>query len=53
MYVLGPCKVRNETETKHIETKRNKICKVRNETKRDHTMNYKNLENHSSTSTSA
>jgi len=58
MYVLGPCKVRNETETKHIETKqnttkRNKICKERNETKRDHTMNPKNLENHSSTSTSA
>ena len=31
MYVLGPCKVRNETETKHIETKRNKTR--RNETK--------------------
>jgi hypothetical protein len=31
MYLLGPCKVRNETETKHIETKRNKTR--RNETK--------------------
>ena len=34
----GPCKVRNETETKHNETKRNKMCKLRNETKRDHTI---------------
>jgi hypothetical protein len=31
----GPCKVRNETETKHNETKRHKMCKLRNETKQN------------------
>ena len=50
LFELGPCKLRNETETKHSEAKRseakrsetkrnttkgNKICKLRNETKQN------------------
>ena len=47
---LGPCKVRNETETKRNAKKQNKICKLRNETKLDHSMDSKKKQNHSWTS---